>query len=1685
MTGPILQTSNMANFSGRSGNLLLFTNGGRGVVVDSEFGIVVASGQADLLASSSAWTGGEFSDTDAALADSAFATMDATLSASTGRTYMIPKGVQKEAQKALDWMNTYRRGGTDVSVHTAGLLASGGHVEYEQLRHMTKFFTRHANDRFTDEWNPDATGAPSAARVTWGMWGGDVAQRWATSIVSREGEKALTADGVGFPGSADQPDPFYDAHTLEPDQGPEFLARVRLDGSGIDRLYKIDIDGQVYVWDDGIWDNLGHVNGDIYSYDRALDDELDDVEKTHLLIDPSSAIVIGSRLKTDPFTPVHVEDIDADEAQLAVDAIDDEDWELVDQAQGLTAAVAPFDPNDPENGAQARSQRASGQVRDGQGRFAQEGSRVMVGGNPGQTGTITRVNPADATVDVQMESGGSIHVPAKTVQGVDAYTATIPGKPVAIPRVDMSGVLAEPRTPINKPAAQIPGTLPAMTTQDLHNMLYDWNAWVKAQRDAFKPAPSMAPVSVQGKNSLDEGAAGRQIEKETGVNLIKDAYDHPLIAAWLRRTNADGTQPNSLWYRPQFSITAAAATEMTPETSDVQPVYMAVVSPDDPQAVTALISLVPASAESNAPMTYVRKNGAWERDPQMLNDLKSATPPPVVPLDQPTLDDVLGQVDTKKQADDQPAAEEQPQPAVDTALAPVTQKSGNGGTPAANPNAAAPAPAPATQMSVDETLMLLWGPREDLMQFALTAAGGPDRSRGNADKLRRYWTHGLGAAKIRWGTPGDWTRCVRHLGKYMGARAKGYCQLRHKDATGIYTSTHAKLTHAHFANVPNYDVTPVEPSIFVTEITDEDLARPLTDFYADEDPEYDNEFRPEPDIEYAMSEVFGDLEENWEDALDDEGKGWSDQPLSLRAAGGLDRNNGGADKLRRYWTVGPGGAKIMWNAPGDWTRCVRHLSKYLGVRAKGYCNLRHHEMTGMYAGDKRNREMSAKIENVFSLSLPSEDMILEKSILRAKVADAKNRMRGITASGNGQHGAEFIIPLLLPLGIESGDSRIIDEAATVLLRNMPITLLWQFKTAQGHDGSVIVGRIDSAEVTPTGVRNARGVFDLGPWGREAERMVRAGMLRGISADMDKFEAQEEVTLAEKENEGDPSVIEAKRVVVNQTRIMAATLVAKPAFQECQIFLLEDLYTVEEGSTVIPDGIYVDDMDPLNAEAIVAAGYIAESIPVAPPKDWFGNPSLSGPTPLTVTDDGRVYGHIASWSTNHIAYSRATPPPRSRSGYRYFTTGVLRTAEGDDVNVGQLTLAGGHAGLEFSAREAVKHYDDTGSAIADVAAGEDQFGIWVSGALRPGTTPEQVRVFRASAPSGDWRPIHGQLELVAVCQVNVPGFPVARSMVAGGQVTALVAAGAATLAQMKSDPISEMAARLEKLEQFTTAELVAKAAPVREKFAAIREERNAELAAKAEALSTRVATLSNGSYVPRSQRQVPAHDDLRARLSEFASSASKTERERKIEQIARQVDPTVVNGDDVVSTPSSKPGSAEKEGDTRPKFSPRTQPRDEDGKFRLILARLKDNIGVSGNQNAMDKIKNVENLDSAGDYKAASESAADLVNTLNRIDTRALDPKSITTLRQSNTQLAKAVANLPLPFKDQSQKVRFSDLPPVLREMMQSLVTRVEEKYGSKKSAEKTKNIKTFMSGGDFFSQSDVSTELNRMLHMLD
>lgn len=182
-----------------------------------------------------------------------------------------------------------------------------------------------------------------------------------------------------------------------------------------------------------------------------------------------------------------------------------------------------------------------------------------------------------------------------------------------------------------------------------------------------------------------------------------------------------------------------------------------------------------------------------------------------------------------------------------------------------------------------------------------------------------------------------------------------------------------------------------------------------------------------------------------------------------------------------------------------------------------------------------------------------------------------------------------------------------------------------------------------------------------------------------------------------------------------------------------------------------------------------------------PSEWFADPGLEGPTAVTVTDEGRVYGHLATFDVCHIAYAdNCVTAPRSASNYAYFKTGEVSTTDGP-VAVGQIVMGGPHANPRAQAQAAFVHYASTSSALADVNVGEDEHGIWVAGAVRDNLSAASLRSLRASSLSGDWRRVQTMngagLELVAALAVNNPGFPIPRASLAasGSKQLSLVAA----------------------------------------------------------------------------------------------------------------------------------------------------------------------------------------------------------------------------------------------------------------------------------------------------------------------
>src|SRR5258708_25447231 len=121
-----------------------------------------------------------------------------------------------------------------------------------------------------------------------------------------------------------------------------------------------------------------------------------------------------------------------------------------------------------------------------------------------------------------------------------------------------------------------------------------------------------------------------------------------------------------------------------------------------------------------------------------------------------------------------------------------------------------------------------------------TVPGLAETSPGDAgatERLHEYWVHGEGAAKIRWGDPGDFDRCVRHLGKFI-SDPQGYCNLAHHAALGIYPATHAAMEHGRAAMAdkkPYGDVTYADPKNGKYPVDTEEHARAAWSYINQED----------------------------------------------------------------------------------------------------------------------------------------------------------------------------------------------------------------------------------------------------------------------------------------------------------------------------------------------------------------------------------------------------------------------------------------------------------------------------------------------------------------------------------------------------------------------------------------------------------------------------------------------------------------------------------------------------------------------------------------------------------------------------------------------------------------------------------------------------------------------------------
>jgi hypothetical protein len=490
--------------------------------------------------------------------------------------------------------------------------------------------------------------------------------------------------------------------------------------------------------------------------------------------------------------------------------------------------------------------------------------------------------------------------------------------------------------------------------------------------------------------------------------------------------------------------------------------------------------------------------------------------------------------------------------------------------------------------------------------------------------------------------------------------------------------------------------------------------------------------------------------------------------------------------------------------------------------------------------------------------VPVEDMMMDEPMLDAPVMEPMMDMLYADGDGETAEAQPVKVPggatydwegVLIVEGVASGDGRQIAEGA-LSWRELPIPLMLQTVNAPGHEGAIIAGSIH--EIVREGQNViGRGYFDSGDAGTEARRLLSEGTMRGVSADIDS------VTMEFVGPDGQAvgmedflfSGVEAIEVLI-EGRIMGATLTPFPAFQEAHVKVItsdvsaDDAVLVASGAEVNGDvwrvpsplGVWFPgEESPEEAlAALVASAATTVDVPANPPQSWFLPGDMDKPEPFTVHADGRVYGLVARWGTCHIGFTdRCVNVPKSGSAYKHFRNKNVLTAEGELVATGPVFMDTVHPDLRLKASDTQAFYADTGCAVADVALYENEHGIVAAGALRPGLTPEQVRRFRGSDVSPDWRQIKGRLEVVGLLSVNVSGFIVEGLVASGatvsnprgvwdsteGELTTLVAAGMIRHAETEMSELrEELAAMRSEMADFREAVRPIRAQRASERFA---------------------------------------------------------------------------------------------------------------------------------------------------------------------------------------------------------------------------------------------------------------------------
>jgi hypothetical protein len=706
----------------------------------------------------------------------------------------------------------------------------------------------------------------------------------------------------------------------------------------------------------------------------------------------------------------------------------------------------------------------------------------------------------------------------------------------------------------------------------------------------------------------------------------------------------------------------------------------------------------------------------------------------------------------------------------------------------------------------------------------------PNPGRGMPLQLQRYWLVGKGAAKIRWNVPGDFLRCVRQLTKYFPKDPKGLCNILHTKATGGPPG-HGSLEHHHAITASLVDgYEDLEALTAAQALLDQQpylgkylWAGPLANIGRPTmEPRRTRVFEP-GSLSHRVLPMPLDarlMQANGHEGAMTVGRilgttygpdhnglefawGWGDY---------LDEDIIPEAKRARYLaemgvigpSVDPGGPV---NVTVDPQTGYEHMIKFMIggatlVPIPAFAALRQVVFENTEGGDwpeddpdmvmelqdepdcgcgaKATAPMPMPSYTVESFSVNNRGWRGLPLAPREAVFDNDDAVKRIGAWANVNAQGADVNKLRQAFMYYDTQKPATDPTSYRLpvgdIINGKLTLIYHAIYAAAallsgaHGGLPDVPEDEIAQlrnvisdIYPEMASAFNDSSIRAPWDRSAQE--------GVQLTMDQFAANEpygDVKYA------DPGYRDnKKRYPIDTPEHIRAAWAYINQQDNASFYDAKQLAAIKAKIKAAAQkaGVEISDQASVSRDEYSSTGF-----PVYPPKAWFTNPGLSRKTKLTVTDEGHVFGHLAAWNECHrdVAMRECVMAPHSQQDYAPFHLGTVVTAEGEELSVGKIVMDTRHASINLGYSAAALHYDNTGDEIAVIRCGEDQYGIWFSGAVVPEATRQKVAKLRRSPLSGDWRREGGSLELTAALAVNAPAFPV--YSMEGEEQMALVAAG---------------------------------------------------------------------------------------------------------------------------------------------------------------------------------------------------------------------------------------------------------------------------------------------------------------------